>query len=307
MNISLIISDSHVYVKQTIDKVFGGFSDVIKYDYTNSSLDEILYEFSSVNLFSDNKFIVIEKADEIFSKSFESEDLMEYFHNPSDLTKVVFVVSKVDKTSEFYKYVLKNYQVFDSNEKKFSNNILAVKNYVKDHKSHISDKALEYIKEATLNNYDLMVNEIDKLLILGKDNVSDELVYNLVPLTPDGNTNIFIDALLAMNDQEVLKCINNFDILNIDLTKMVALIAWNVRVVYLIKINRKNKSSLDKVLKNYKIPDFKYNKYVTMGNIRSEEEFENIIIGLSDIDEKIKTFKITKESIGYHLLNLFCL
>lgn len=306
MKIGLIVSDSHVYVKQTIDKFFGSFSDAIKYDFENSSLDEIIYEFSSVNLFSEEKYIIIEKADEIFSKSFEPDDLLNYLKNPSELSNIVFVATKIDKTNEIYKYIQNNYKVFDSSEKKYKNNILEVKNYVKDHKSHISDKALEYIKDATLNDYDLMINEVNKLLILGKDNISDELVYGLVPLTPDGNTNNFIDALLQMNDKDAIKCINNFDVLNIDLTKMIALIAWNVRVVYLIKISRKDKEQLDKILKTYKIADFKYNKYVRLGNIRSEDEFENIILGLSEIDEGIKNFKITKDNVGYYLLNLFC-
>lgn len=307
MKINLIISESHAYVKETIDKIFSNFSDVIRYDFENTPLDEILYEFSSVSLFGDQKYIVIEKADEIFSKSFDSIDLLNYLKNPSELSNIIFVVSKVDKSNEFYKYILKNYQVFDNTEKKFNNNILAIKNYVKEHKSHISDKALDYIKDATLNNYDLMVSEINKLLILGKDNISDELVYNLVPLTPDGNTNNFIDALLLMDEKEALKFINNFKTLNVDLTKMIALIAWNIRVVYLIKTSRKDKGKLDEVLKTYKIPDFKYNKYVRMGNIRSEGELEDIIVSLSLIDEKVKTFKITKDDIGYHLLNLFCL
>ena len=110
-----------------------------------------------------------------------------------------------------------------------------------------------------------------------------------------------------MNDKAALKCINNFNILNVDLTKMIALIAWNVRVVYLIKVSRKNKDDLNSVLKTYKIPDFKYNKYVRMGNIRSKEEYEDIIVNLSKIDEGIKSYKITRENVGYHLLNLFCL
>lgn len=307
MKISLIISESHVYVKQTIDKIFGNFSDVIRINYSNTELGEIIYEFASVSLFEEKKYIVVENSDEIFSKSFESSDLIDYLKNPSDLSNIIFVASKVDKTNEIYKYILKNYQVFDSTEKRYNDNIIGVKEYIKKKNSHISDKALEYLKEATLNNYDLMINEIDKLLILGKNNISDELVYNLVPLTPDSNTNIFIDSLLEMNDKAALKCINNFNILNVDLTKMIALIAWNVRVVYLIKVSRKNKDDLNSVLKTYKIPDFKYNKYVRMGNIRSKEEYEDIIVNLSKIDEGIKSYKITRENVGYHLLNLFCL
>ena len=308
MKIALIISESHVFIKESLSKIIGENQDVTKYDFSNTPIDEILYEFSSISLFDDQKFVIIEKADDIFSKSYENEDLMKYLQNPSELTTVIFVASKVDKACEFYKYILKNYTVFDNTEKKFNaNNLSAAKIYIKNHNSHISDKALDYIKEATLNNYDLMISEIDKLLILGKSNITDELVYNLVPLTPDGNTNRFIDALLMMDEKEALKCIKNMEILNVDLTKMVALIAWNVRVVYLIKQTRKNKKKLEEVLSTYRIPDFKYNKYVRFGNIRSDDELEDILVNLSVLDENIKKYIITKDVVGYHLLNMFCL
>ena len=306
MNINLIISDSHVFVKNNISKIFSNM-DYIKYDFNNSSLDELIYDFCSVSLFDDHKYIVVENSDEIFSKGFESDDLMNYLKNPSDLSTIVFVSSKVDKSNDFYKYILSKFQVFDSTEKKYTNNLLAVKNYVKEHNSHISDKSLEYIKDATLNNYDLMISEIDKLLILGKDNISDELVNNLVPLTPDGNTNNLIDSLLLMDDKEAIKNVRNMETLSVDLTKMIALLAWNVRVVYLIKKFRKDKDKLNDVLSTYKIPDFKYNKYVKMGNIRSEEDLENLLISLSDLDEKIKKFVISRDMVGYHLINIFCI
>ena len=91
------------------------------------------------------------------------------------------------------------------------------------------------------------------------------------------------------------------------LAKMIALLAWNVRVVYLIKKHRKDNKKLNEVLSTYKIPDFKYNRYVKMGNIRSEKDLENIIINLSELDEKIKKYVVTKDMVGYHLLNIFCL
>lgn len=306
MNINLIISDSHVFVKNNISKIFHD-KEYTKCDYNNISLDELIYDFCSISLFDDNKYIVVENSEDIFSKGFESDELMDYLKNPSDLSTVVFVTSKVDKTNVFYKYILNNFQIFDSTEKKYTNNLLTVKNYVKEHNSHISDKSLEYIKDATLNNYDLMISEIDKLLILGKNNISDELVYNLVPLTPDGNTNNLIDSLLLMDDKEAIKSVKNMETLNVDLSKMVALLAWNVRVVYLIKKFRKDKVQLSKVLSTYKIPDFKYNKFVKMGNIRSEDDLEDLLISLSDLDEKIKKFVISRDMVGYHLINLFCI
>ena len=307
MNIYLIISESYVYIKNNIQKLIDNHENVIKYDLANTPLEDILFDACSVSLFDNMKEIVIDNSDEIFSKSYINEELTKYLENPSQLSKIIFVCKKVDKNNNYYKKIFKDYTVLDNTEKKYVNKVLDVKNYVKSKNSHISDNALEYIKDATLNNYDLMIAEVNKLLILGKNNISDELVYSLVAPTPDGNTNRFIDALLLMDDKEALKCIKNMEVLNVDLTKMIALLAWNVRVTYLIKTCRKDKIILNEVLQTYKIPDFKYNKYVKMGNIRSETDFEDIIIELSNLDEKIKKYIITKETIGYYLLNMFCI
>ena len=307
MKINLIISDSFYYTKQMIDKIFSSDEEIIKIDYSNVELSDILYELSSVSLFSDHKKIVVENADELFSKSFESEELDAYLNNPSDLSDVIFVVEKADKTNKFYKLINSKYQIFDNTIKKKYNNIIDVKNYVKEKKSHISDNALSYIKDACLNDYDLMLREIDKLLILGKDNISDELVYGLVSLTPDGNNRRFIDALMDQNATDALNCVENMKILNIDISKMIALIAWNVRVTYLIKKYRKDKTMLDKVLKQYNVADYAYNTFVRRGNVKSEEELENLLIELANIDIDLKTFKLDRKNVGYLLVNLFCI
>ena len=307
MKINLIISDSFYYTKQMIDKIFSSDEEIIKIDYSNVELSDILYELSSVSLFSDHKKIVVENADELFSKSFESEELDAYLNNPSDLSDVIFVAEKADKTNKFYKLINSKYQIFDNTIKKKYNNIVDVKNYVKEKKSHISDNALSYIKDACLNDYDLMLREIDKLLILGKDNISDELVYGLVSLTPDGNNRRFIDALMDQNATDALNCVENMKILNIDISKMIALIAWNVRVTYLIKKYRKDKTMLDKVIKQYNVADYAYNTFVRRGNVKSEEELENLLIELANIDIDLKTFKLDRKNVGYLLVNLFCI
>lgn len=306
MKIYLIISDSFYFVKQTINTIFPNDSEIIKINYDNVELSDILYEFSSVSLFEDHKNIVVENADDLFAKGFQSDDLDEYFNSPSDLSTIVFVTTKTDKTNKYYKIINDKYQIFDSTTKKKYNNLLEIKNYVKDKKSHITDRALNYIKDACLNDYDLMIREIDKLLILGKDNISDELVYGLVSLTPDGNNRRFIDALMDQDANDALLCVENMKILNIDISKMIALIAWNVRVTYLIKKYRKDKTELDRILKIYNVADYAYNSFVRRGNVRSEDELENLIIELANIDIDLKTFKLDRKNVGYLLINLFC-
>ena len=306
MKIYLIISDSFYFVKQTINTIFPNDSEIIKINYDNVELSDILYEFSSVSLFEDHKNIVVENADDLFAKGFQSDDLDEYFNSPSDLSTIVFVTTKADKTNKYYKIINDKYQIFDSTTKKKYNNLLEIKNYVKDKKSHITDRALNYIKDACLNDYDLMIREIDKLLILGKDNISDELVYGLVSLTPDGNNRRFIDALMDQDAKDALLCVENMKILNIDISKMIALIAWNVRVTYLIKKYRKDKAELDRILKIYNVADYAYNSFVRRGNVRSEDELENLIVELANIDIDLKTFKLDRKNVGYLLINLFC-
>lgn len=307
MKIHLIISDSYYFIKDTLENVYNGFSNVIKVDYNTYQIDELLYEFSSISLFDDKKIVVVENSDKLFDKTFYSEDLDNYLNNPIEQTTVIFIANKVDKTNKHYKKILSDYKVYDSSSKNKYNLTLEVKEYVKNHKSHISDKALNYIKDACLNNYDLMLKEIDKLLILGKDNISDELVYGLVALTPDGNNNRFINDLLDMDEQDALICVKNMEILNIDITKLIALITWNLRVTYLIKHYRKDKNKLNEVLKLYNIKDFAYNNFVRRGNLRSEVEILDLIYYMSDIEISIKNFSIDKDKLGYYLINLFCI
>ena len=307
MKIHLIISDSFYFIKQTINGIFSSDSDIIKINYENVELSDILYEISTVSLFEDNKKIIIENTDELFSKGYENDDFEDYLNNPSDLSTVIFVAGKADKTNKYYKLINSKYKIYDSTLKKKYNNILEVKNYVKEKKSHITDNALSYIKDACLNDYDLMIREIDKLLILGKDNISDELVCGLVSLTPDGNNRRFIDDLMDQNAKDALLCVENMKILNIDISKMIALIAWNVRVTYLIKKYRKDKNMLEKILKQYNVADYAYNTFVRRGNTRSETELENLIIELANIDIDLKTFKLDRKNVGYLLVNLFCI
>lgn len=307
MKINLIISDSYYFIKDTLNKIYGDFSNVVKIDLNDSSIDDILYEFSSVSLFDDEKYVVVENADKIFDKGFEDESLTNYFDHPSEITKVVFITKKVDKKNIYYSKIFKDYKIYESISKNKFNIQNDVKEYIKRHGSHISEKALNYIAESCLNDYDIMLSEIDKLLILGKDNISDELAFNLVSLTPDGNNNRFIDALMDMNEKEALKCVNNMKILNIDISSLVALLAWNVRVTYLIKHYRKDSNKLNEVLTTFNIKDFSYNKLSKKANIRTEEEFLNLLVELSNIDMGIKEFKFDKENLGYYLINLFCI
>jgi len=311
MLLNLIVSNSHSFVKQTIDKNEKNCDSLIRIDYLTVPLDEILYEFSSVSLFEPSKLILVENCDEIFSKDFSSDDLKAYFEHPSDISTIYFAANKVDKTSELYKIIDKNYKVFQQEDDKSrfnnNNNILLCKKYIMEHGSSITDKALNYIKDATLNNYDLMISEINKLLILGKTNISDELVYGLVNLTPDGNTNRLIDALLDEKGEEALTCVRNMEILNVDLTKLIALIAWNLRLMYLFKINRKDQNKINEVMKLYNVKDFTYNKLIRRANLHSSDELEDMLLKLADIEIGIKEFRITKEQVGYYLINLFCI
>ena len=307
MNVYLISSDSYYFVKESLEKIYGDFSNVVKVDFNELEIDDILYEFSSVSLFDDKKYVVVENADKIFSKSFTDESLIKYLDNPSEITTAIFLTKSYDKKNEIYLKINSKYKVIEDIKKNKYALLKDVKDYVKKHKSNISDNALNYIADSCLNDYDLMLSEIDKLLILGKDNISDDLAFNLVTLTPDGNNNRLIDALMDMNYNEALNSVNNMKILNIDITTLIALLAWNVRVTYLIKKNRKNKTKLDDVLTTYKVKDYAYNKFVRRGNIRTEDEFLNLIVNLADLDMKLKEYEIDKDNVGLYLINLFCI
>ena len=91
MKINLIISDSFYFTKDVIQKTFKNESDIIKIDLLNCEISDLIYEVSTPSLFDENKNIVVENADELFSKSFESQDFEELINNPSEFSNIIFV------------------------------------------------------------------------------------------------------------------------------------------------------------------------------------------------------------------------
>ena len=91
MKISLIISDSFYFIKQTINSIFSDDSEIIKINFNNVELSDLLYELSTPSLFEENKKIVVENTEELFSKGFESDEFENYLNNPSDLSEVIFI------------------------------------------------------------------------------------------------------------------------------------------------------------------------------------------------------------------------
>lgn len=306
MLINLIISDSHFFIKNELDKIFKS-NDYNRIDLNNYKIEDALVDAATISLFDDHKYLLIENADNLFKKDSENDAFMKYLNDPSDVSTIVFVASKVDLTSSAYKLIKSKYSVFTNDLKKSQNVLQLAKDYLKLHKTSMTDKALNYIKDSCLSDYDLMINEINKLIILGKNNISDDLVYNLVCVTPDGNNFRFIDALMEQNMDEALKLVNNMKVLNIDISKMIALISWNVRVAYLVKKYRKDKSKLDDVIKTYNLSNsYSYNNHVRRSNLRTLSEFEDLLIYLADLDISIKNYRIDNSLIGYYLVNKFC-
>ena len=61
------------------------------------------------------------------------------------------------------------------------------------------------------------------------------------------------------------------------------------------------------MIKQYNVADYAYNTFVRRGNVKSEEELENLLIELANIDIDLKTFKLDRKNVGYLLVNLFCI
>lgn len=307
MKIILCITDSNFFLNNVINDNNFSSDELIKFKFSQFTIDDLIYEFSTPSIFSDKKYILIDECDEVFKKNYDNERLFDYLNKPNSDTNIIFHAHKVDNNSKFYQFFLDNLTVIED-KVYYNRNVQPsdVKKYVFSHGSKISDKSIQYILDACLYNKDIVFSEIDKLLVLGNKEISDDLVYGLVVLTPDGNTSLFIDSLLDNNNEKALECAKNFEILNIDVSNLLALIAWNIRIMLLFKNSRAKSDAMGKIVKLYKLSSYSQSKLTRLSNLRSVDELQDLLVFLANLDFDIKNHYLDKSTLGYILINKFC-
>ncbi len=196
-----------------IDESEKDFNQTILYAKDTQPIS-IVDSATRLPMMAEKQVVIVKEAQE-YKKASQWEAFEGYFTAPSPSTILVFAhkYKKFDKRSRMYKLLNKSAVIFESTGVKDYELLNWVRNYVKEQKQQISDKALALICEFVGNDLSRMSNELEKLFLLVDEGsqINEKDIEKNIGISKDYNVFELVNAVLDKNFTKALKIINYFD------------------------------------------------------------------------------------------------
>lgn len=311
-NVYLISSSSYYLMEDEIKKIIGDNIHTT-YDLNNDLLEDVLEEASYFSLFDDKKYMVVRNADIFKMAKRKKKDeegneedtpnkdklLLNYLENPNPNTVIIFTVfGNVATNKKIYKTISSRYKYINIPTLKPSEIYDRVNDIFKKDGYKINKDGIYYIINNSLNNYDLVINEIRKIELYYLDNkvIKQEDLENIVSNNMVDNNFKFIDAVLDKNLKQSIKCYDDLMIQKQEPIMLLIMISKDIRSMLLIKkmLNTKSKFEMKSIL-GIKF-DFQLDKLINRSYKYKEEKLEEYLVYICDMDYKIKNGKVTAKN-----------
>ena len=299
-------------IKKIIDSLKINSEEIVKMDMRLSTINSLLVEASSVNMFSDKKLIICDNSiflsskDEINKKE-EIEELMKYIDNPFNDVYIIFVLREetIDSRKKICKLVSKVSKVYECNKIENYNLNNYLMNYIKDRGYQISSKSIELLINKTSYELSIIMNELDKLFIYkDKDKkILEEDIEKVI--TNNIETNIFdlTNAILNKEKNKIDELYKDLLRRKEDPLKLIITLSNQFRLYLEVKIMRNNGYSEKEIVTTLK--EHPYRISLALRNDYSIEELEDNLLKLSKLDLDIVSGKVDKEfGFEMYLLNI---
>lgn len=299
----IIKSFSFKALQKKIDTLIKS-ENIIHFDLEEDELSNLLEEANYISLFNEEKNIIVKNM-KYFSNKGEykkENDLIEgYLRNENPNTTIIFIVNDLNLKNKNVKTIKDCNNLIIINEYQKAELDEEIKKYLKEFNFKIDTQSLNLLKTKCLNNYDIILNELDKLFLIKKDNninLNDikEIVSNMLEDNYE-----FINAVATKN-ANMFKYLNDLIELKIEPTIIVGQLVSQYKLLYFVKdaLNYISESEIATTLKMhpYRIKVARENSFnYTL------TELDNLIDKLIELDLNIKDDYQNK----YQLIRIFLL
>lgn len=294
MNTYLISIFSLRLTYDEVEKITSGKSNIIRINYDESNIDNVLDECSYFSLLNEEKIVIVNN----FKIDANSKPLEKYLKNPNPATKLILITNSIDKRSTIYKLIKEKGTIIEINELKPSELTSKINSYAKKEGVMIDYLAVNKLIDYNLNNYDLILSEIDKLKLI-KNKITKEDIIDYGSKIIGEENFALCDAITTKNKEETSKLLNDFIQNKEEVTPFVALLASSYRIILAVK-SLSNKSN-ETIAKELNIHPYRVKLARDKASLYTLTELYNIIISLTDLDYKIKSMNVD----NYMLLKIF--
>lgn len=291
MNTYLINSFSLRLLYDEINKITAGSNNIIKLNMDEITISDLINECSYYSLLKETKYVVVNN----FKLLKDNNKIIDYLKDPHPDTVLILITDKIDKRSVIYKEIVKSGEIIiientiNLNQK--------ISEYSLNKNIKIDFKGINKLLENNLNNYDLVLNEIDKINII-TDNITYEDVLKYTSKLIGEDNFAFCDVVIKKDYQEIMIYFNEFKQLRQEVIPFIALLASQYRLMYAVKPLNKTP---DAIAKDLGVHPYRVKLAKEKGTMYTRDELQKKLLDLCDLDYNLKTSTVDK----YMLLKIF--
>ena len=317
MKTYLIGIETNYFINEKLKELINDNSNVISFNLDENKLDEVLEEASYFSMFNEEKCLIVKnayffgsnkKSDSNKSKT-DSDKLLTYLDDPNPNVKLIFIYNGVIDTKKKIYHLLKEhnnvfiYKKLTKTEMK--NTLLEIVNQ-KGYK--IEDKSLWYIINNSLGNMDIAINEITKIMLYYNKKCLIEYndVVNLTAKTMEENNFKLVDSILANDLECSMKLMEEAKLFKVDENIILSLLYREYKLMLYTILYKESGLKESEILTNLNLAPWQYEK--VNNNLRNynKKEIEEEIKYLSELDYKLKSGNINKDTIVInYILHLY--
>lgn len=295
-------------IKKITNELNADQNNITRYDLENTKIESIIEDANSINLFAENKLIIVDNA-YIFTGTTNkklikqnTEELEKYIKNINPSTTLVFIVNKekLDVRKKIYKLSLEYGKIIECNKVTSINTM--VKNMLSNYE--VSNDNINLLIKRVGNNLSIIEQECNKIKTFKDDKIitSDDII-NLTSKNIDTDLFHLIDNIVLKNKEEAI--ISYHEMIHLGEEPLMILInlANQFRIIYQVKQLSKQGYSEMKIADYLEIHSYRVKKAFEKRHQFSDKQLLNYLNDLADLDYKIKSGGIDKE-IGLELFIL---
>ena len=287
----LIISSDKVVIdlkiKEIIKKIKEKDIDIIKFDLTVNTMDEVLEELNTYNFLSNIKVVILYNAlfiegDSSYDKELKS--INKYLDEKNDNT-FIMVASK-QSTKKSITDLISKVNVI---EETISSDLL-IKNNLEGY--NMDSRTINYLKEICHSNNEKIMTELTKLKLYKYDDpnklITREDIDNIVYKEYDDNVFDLVNAITSKNKSKAIELYERLSEKE-DSTVIVATIASKIRMMYSIKVLRDKKKKPIEIADILGVKPAAINISLEQCDNFSNKKLLSLLYELSQIDYISKT------------------
>ncbi len=291
MNVYLISSHSIRLAQEEINNIVGQSNNIVRMNMDEITISDLINECSYYSLLPEKKYVIINN----FKLNKENNSIVDYIKEPHPDTILILISDKIDKRSVIYKEISKSGKLIIIDDIKNINTL--INNYCKSKNIIIDNLSINQLLNHNLNNYDLVLNEIDKISIITNKITKEEVEKYSIRLINEDNF-AFCDAVINKNFKEINKYLDDFIKLKSEVFPFIALLAGQYRLMYVVKSLA---GTQDSIASKLAIHPYRVRLAKEKSSYYNKEELQKKLLDLCDLDYNLKNTSIDK----YILLKVF--